>query len=169
MKKILTFCIALAACAVFVCACQNNKLTREPQYDNYEEMGKAYSVEFSFIGEYTVNSNAYASELGKIYSLPTSKSIDELNQNITSEKIDTQIDDDSTLFVSYGKKIENVLVFPETQGNIEYYIPNNDLKGKIILSEGVFSDEEEKENTIFLYCVNMKYLITGDDVEYLWF
>ena len=144
MKKILTFCIALAACAVFVCACQNNKLTREPQYDNYEEMGKAYSVEFSFIGEYTVNSNAYASELGKIYSLPTSKSIDELNQNITSEKIDTQ-------------------------GNIEYYIPNNDLKGKIILSEGVFSDEEEKENTIFLYCVNMKYLITGDDVEYLWF
>ena len=170
MKKILTFCILLTACLAFICACQNNKLTREQEYDNYENMGKAYSALFSSIGEYKINSDAYSHELEKIYSLPTSEIISELNKNITSEKISAQIEDDSTLFVSYGKKIKKVLVFPETQGNIEYYVPDNNLKDKIIMSEGVFSDEEaEQTNTIFLYRVDMKYLTTGDDVEYLWF
>lgn len=170
MKKILTFCILLIMCLVFMCACQNNKLIREKEYDNYDENGKAYSVNFSFIGEYKINSEGYRAEFGKVYSLPTSEIINELNQNIVSEKIDAQINDDSTLFISYGKEIEKVLVFPDTQGNIKYYIPNDDLKNKIVISEGVLSDEEdEKNDTIFLYRINMGYLTTGDDVEYLWF
>lgn len=113
------------------------------EYDDLYEMGKAYSVAFSFVGNYQINSEINRSESGKTYSLSPAEILNDLNQNLVSERIDTQIEENSTLFISYGKKIEKVLIFPKTQGNLNYYVPNNDLKNKIIISECILSDKEQ--------------------------